>query len=521
MRNPFLGATLAGLFIVVLFTTACGGAGNTVRTEERAAAAALPEVTSFSADPGKITRGEAVSLSWAAANATSVTISPDIGNVSATGSIIISPKSTTTYAAVATDGSGAISSPSSTTITVAPASASSGLRMINHFIVMFQENRSFDSYFGTLNDYRKAQGMPQNLDGLSPDASNPGRENTTVFAYQLKTMCTENVDPSWALSHKQFNLHNPASDIGKMDGFVITAASTHFVDYKGIRAMGHYDASDLPFYAFMASQFATSNRWFSSVLSKSPPNRFYAFAATSAGYTTKPAQPLTVKTIFHLLEAAGISWKIYVTDPNVTYLTYFQPFGTQYAANIVPTTQFKTDAENGTLPAVAWIESGYQSGLDEHPTADVQKGAAYAASLIDTLMQSPSWSDSVFILTYDEGGGLYDHVPPPSAAQPDGIAPVDLLPTDPVVNFNRYGFRVPLLVVSPFTRPHYVSQTPMDHTAILKMIETRFNLPSLTARDAAQPDMSEFFDFDNVPWRTPPTPPDQPTDGPCYYDHLP
>jgi phospholipase C len=141
--------------------------------------------------------------------------------------------------------------------------------------------------------------------------------------------------------------------------------------------------------------------------------------------------------------------------------------------------------------------------------------------LINPLMASPSWQDSVFILTYDEGGGVYDHVAPPSAVHPDGIAPIDLTPSDIPGDFDRYGFRMPLIVVSPFTRPHYVSHTPADFTAILKLIETRFNLPSLTRRDAAQMDMSEFFDFANVPWRVPPTPPIQPTDKPCYFNQVP
>jgi len=113
------------------------------------------------------------------------------------------------------------------------------------------------------------------------------------------------------------------------------------------------------------------------------------------------------------------------------------------------------------------------------------------------------------------------HVSSPPAHSPDGIRPVDLAPTDIPGDFTRYGFRVPVMVISPFTRPHYVSHTAADHTAILKLIENRFNLPSLTVRDGTSMGMTEFFDFVNVPWRVPPTPPAQPTDGACYYDHLP
>jgi phospholipase C len=143
----------------------------------------------------------------------------------------------------------------------------------------------------------------------------------------------------------------------------------------------------------------------------------------------------------------------------------------------------------------------------------------------------------VFILTYDEFGGFYEHVAPQTGAfspSPDGIKPMDLLQgpppngpdacvgsTGPTCDFVYTGYRVPLIVISPFSKKHFVSHTVADHTAWLKLVEKRFDLGSLTARDAAQMDMTEFFDFQNVPWKTPPTPPDQPTTGPCYNNQLP
>jgi phospholipase C len=158
----------------------------------------------------------------------------------------------------------------------------------------------------------------------------------------------------------------------------------------------------------------------------------------------------------------------------------------------------------------------------------VQLGSQYVSTLINALMQSSSWQDSAFILTFDEFGGFYDHVSPQPAVSPDGIKPVDLLPGDictkttgPTCDFVYTGYRVPLIVISPFAKKNYVSHTVADYTAWLKLVETRFNLPSLTKRDAAQMDMTEFFDFVNVPWSTPPTPTAQPTDGPCYLNKLP
>jgi phospholipase C len=160
---------------------------------------------------------------------------------------------------------------------------------------------------------------------------------------------------------------------------------------------------------------------------------------------------------------------------------------------------------------------------DEHPKPDpgttgaaasVQHGAQLLSRIIGGLMESPSWSSSVFILTWDEGGGIHDHVVPPSLPEPDGYTP-GTKPGDEPGLFNQAGFRVPLIVISPWTGPHQVSHTVRDHTSILKLIETRFGLPPLTARDADADDMREFFNFSTPPWLTPPPLPAQPTNGPC------
>jgi phospholipase C len=143
-------------------------------------------------------------------------------------------------------------------------------------------------------------------------------------------------------------------------------------------------------------------------------------------------------------------------------------------------------------------------------------------------MNSSSWEDSAFIFFFDESGGLYDHVPAQPTVSPDGIKPIDLPAgyictgaTGPICDFTYTGYRIPLTVISPYAKKNYVSHTVMDSTAILKFIETRFNLPALTKRDAAQPDMTEFFDFNNPPWMSPPTPPAQRVTNPCYLNKLP
>jgi phospholipase C len=431
---------------------------------------------------------------------------------------------------------------------------------VNHIIFMSQENRSLDTYFGQLPAYWAANGYPaQQFDGLPSGASNPAYNGTTtpgsatINAYHLTTECFENLSPSWNESHEDWNLQTPTSTTPLNNGFVYNAAafsidsggpSAGFYDTTGLRAMGYYDWTDLPFYYFMASNFATSDRWFSPALDRTQINRLYMFAATSHGYAYEPGfdandqGAVPVNTIFDSLSAAGISWKIYATDMDCgsdgngpcTYLSQFAKYSTSLPSNVVAATDFLQDANSGTLPSVAFIEGGYNSAQDEHPDNNVQVGANYVASLITGFMKSESWKDSIFILTYDEGGGVYDHVPPQAAVNPDGIAPVDLLPTDicastpnvgPNCDFNVTGFRVPLIVISPFTIKNYVSHTVADYTAILKLIETRFGLQPLTKRDAAQPDMTEFFDFQNVPWATPPSNvPAQPTNGNCNFQQL-
>ena len=457
------------------------------------------------------------------------------------------------------------------------AAFSATLQSINHVIFMMQENRSLDHYFGAMREYWAANGFPdQPFDGLpqfnnpaEPAATNPGCDpalsepfppndcitspnSPLVQSFQMLSQCVENPSPSWNESHVDWNMNDPLSGSPTMDGMVRTAAhdartgNPVFNDINGIRAMGYYDAGNLPYYYFMASNFATSDRWFSPAMTRTQPNRMYLMAATSGGraYPLPSGSPLlTDKTIFQLLDDNQQSWRVYVTDDdnvplaNGTELGMYS-FAPDHLDHFVSAKQFFTDLTNGNLPAVSEIDPGFAKGLDEHagldpqaPSGRVQTGSNYVSSLINALMKSPAWKDSIFILTWDEFGGFYDHVPPQPMPSPDGIKPsvgIDLKPGDvcttgtgPTCDFVYTGYRVPLIVISPFSKKNYVSHTVADYTAILKFIETRFGLSSLTQRDAAQMDMTEFLDFVNAPWMTPPAPPVQPDTMPCYMDHLP
>jgi phospholipase C len=370
----------------------------------------------------------------------------------------------------------------------------------------------------------------------------------TVNSFKLSDQCVEDFSPDWLESHGAYNRDDPASDTYLGNGFVhITAGFSqfansqndhhHYFDVRGERNMGYYEEDILPLYYFLATQFATSDNFFSPIPSNSAPNRFAELAATTAGYAHQPPQ-LNIKNIFELVDDARVSWKVYYSDVSttgvpLTTLTNFV-WGAQHAdvQHVAPVncgnpatpckagqTDYLTDVKSGNLPAVVLIEPGFDTGRDEHPGNPVQLGAVYDGSLIQALMDSPVWKDSVFFLTYDEAGGFYDHVQPLLAAggvavQPDGIAPKDLQSKDPVADFTRTGFRLPLMVISPYTKPHFVSHQASDTTSILKFIEKRFNLPNLTKRDAAQPDL-DFFDFTKASALTPPTLPAQPADAPC------
>jgi phospholipase C len=380
-----------------------------------------------------------------------------------------------------------------------------------------------------------------------------------------------------------------------------------YSDLTGRRAMGYYDQGFLNYYYFIASQFALSDRWFSPVSSKSAPNRVATFTGgTTQGLVRDSGNDdhlsqLNIPSIFQELDQAKITWKVYYTVTNnscfasapcsgpatgnfpattLAYLSYSYQYlyenpsgaactGTTQPSSVVgdttnsfcvdpnhvaPLSFFLNDLSHGTLPSFAFVEAGFGRN-DEHPGSaqSILDGQAQIASILNAFMTSPSWKDSVFFLSYDEGGGPYDHVPPvpnhsndftnsalgtiPDISQiavnpdtpvpyfpcvPSGGTPTlhcDLTTLDPGANSGdapavqgfaaQLGFRVPNMIVSPFSRRHYVSHTPMDHTAIIKFVENRFlgSSAHLTPRDAAQPNLLDFFDFNAVPWATPPSPP--------------
>jgi phospholipase C len=492
-------------------------ATNGTATATATATVNAPLAVTLKANPANIAPGSQSTLTWASTGAVSVSIDQGVPPITgASGSVSVSPTQNTTYTATAIDGQGN-SATSSATVNVV---TNTGLQGIKHIIVMLQENRSFDSYFSKLGDYASAKFPGYQINaGYDPNVILPLFGGGTGHLFHEPTERTDNLSPAWNESH--FDIDQQSDGTFKMDRFALTSHSVSApTDSKGLRALGQYDQSDIPYYYELATQFATSDSFHSSLLANTVPNRQYMFCATSQGriFPSPTGSPKwTCPTIFSSLQNAGVSWSYY--DKDGIFLAGFADWDN-------PAIQHKTGPIQGyfdilarptadqDLPSFVWIDAGFGgSGLDEHPENNIQNGAAYVKTIIDALMNSPAWHDSIFILAYDEGGGLYDHVPPFTVVAPDSTPP-QLGPNDLPGDFTLSGFRVPIIVVSPFVKPHFVSHTNRELTSILKLVETRFNLPPLTARDAAADDMTEFFDFINPPaFLTPPPLPAQPTTG--------
>jgi phospholipase C len=270
------------------------------------------------------------------------------------------------------------------------------------------------------------------------------------------------------------------------------------------------------------------------------PNRLYEFAGTSFGHlvtSVDEAIPPTGRyqpingTIFDLLDSKSVSWGEYVEVGDPT--EFGIPYGALVHNPVPPHFQnlgdFMNQAADGKLPSVSFVDFGFANS--EHPPNDVRAGEANVASVIDAVRNGPNWNESILILVYDEHGGAYDHVTPPSAPLADNIPPgacadsskppssqtpgngaqcadsaqtakqlcEQVLPGENCAGFNQFGVRVPFIVVSPFAKAGYVSHTAGDHTSILSLIEHRYGLGNLTARDQAADDLEDLFDFDNSP----------------------
>jgi len=363
---------------------------------------------------------------------------------------------------------------------------------VDTIVVAMMENRSFDHYF------QKIGSVGVEADVASDDFTNPDTEGNPVAIHPANSYCFVDTAHNFEAIARQING-------GQMDGFVITNAGNHEAPAPGLeliegeRAMAYYTEADIPLTYFLAQNFSIGDRYFASTPTQTWPNRMYLFAATSFGESNNDFPTNVDKTIFDYLTERGISWKFYATAvPTMGIVTLAKIGDYSAAGNLVNISEFAVDAAAGTLPQVAFVDPDGTSTpdihhSDEHPPAIMQLGQKWLGEIISALAQSPHWERSAMFITYDEHGGLYDHVVPPPSCPPDDRF------EEPGVRFDQYGIRVPFLVVSPFAKRGYVSHAVYDHTSILRFIEARFVMPALTNRDANAEAPWDVFDFESPP----------------------
>ncbi len=363
------------------------------------------------------------------------------------------------------DGGGPDPSPDGPAVTACTATSTmTPAELLAHgetIVVLCMENRSFDHYLGAL---RLAEGRGD-VDGLTGSESNSTAGGTPIAVHQLDDFTPEDPPHGWEASHAQWNN-------GANDGFVREHAGASEGD-----VMGYHVRSQLPVAYALADAGVVCNRWFASCLGPTWPNRFYPHGATSKGQ--KSNQPvLGFTSIFDRLAAKGVSGCTnYYSD------VAFASGGYGKLLGLATIERFFEDAQGGNLPPFAILDPQFFGGgaNDDHPDHDIRLGQALIGSVVAALAQSPQWSRCLFVLTYDEHGGFYDHVPPP-----------ETLDGNP--DFRRLGFRVPSLVLGPTVRRGCAVDDIFEHSSVVATATRRFGLEPLNARADAVNDLSPCID---------------------------
>jgi len=326
--------------------------------------------------------------------------------------------------------------------------SSDGVWPVKHVVICAEENRSFDHYFGFA-PWAGRHGVPAGY--RQPDGS-----GGWVMPYHFNAPSTPDIPHDWTSMHAEW-------DGAAMDGFYTTG---------GINTLGYYTAADLDFYYSLHERFTLCANYFCSLMGPTYPNRLYLMAGTSGGLTdnnlTVPGQ-LRYPMILDLLEAHGITWKIYNirfesvasgwTDNVASFFDRWKGDPRAYASG----QDYLDDLDNGNLPQVSWIIPDDRLGWDEHPPADIHVGMRLQRKLITALESSRHWPDAAYLLTYDESGGFFDHVAPPQ--------------------LDAYGLgpRVPTWVISPHARTSHLEGTLYEHSSTLRFIERLFGLPTIAS----------------------------------------
>ena len=379
---------------------------------------------------------------------------------------------------------------------------SAQLSQVDHIVVLMLENRSFDSLLGRL--YPKSDGF----NGLTGAENNPDDKGVPIPVWNQPgtddvTMSIPDPDPGELFADINTQLFGSpqipaAGAVPTMHGFVKSYANQ--VDRGGApvrcdpkAVMHYYSPEQVPVLSQLARQFAVCDQWHASAPCQTWPNRFFVHTGTANGYeNNSPTHfPYEMPTIFTRFNHLGLNdaWRIYFHDvPQSLALSDLWPHARQFRLFA----EFTKDAANGELPSYSFIEPRYFPDVDlpndQHPPHVVTLAEQLIADVYNSLRNGPGWTRTLLVVTYDEHGGNHDHVPPPAATPPSGSA------TTPF-NFDRYGVRVPVVLISPYIAPGTVIRAPVgapvfDHTAIIAAVRARFSLGApLSSRESAAPDL--------------------------------
>jgi phospholipase C len=372
---------------------------------------------------------------------------------------------------------------------------SPGASGIHHIVVVTMEDRSFDHFLGWLTN-------TQNFAYPLPN----GGMMSTLHWPDYQGCGHPNPDHSYEGGRVEY------SDNGEMDGWLLDQNNDEY-------AIGYYDEGDLPFLSALARNYTTLDKYFCSILAPTFPNRLFMLSAQTDRLDDS-LTPTTLRTIFDRLFLAGVSARYYYS--NVPFLSLW---GLKYALISRTYDQFLSDATSGHLPAVSFVDPRFtilddDTGNDDHPHSNIERGEAFLATTFKAVAKGPGWPNTVFIVTFDEWGGFFDHVSPARVVAPNNVDPDRDSSGDVLL-----GFRVPTIVASPWTRntnssSPRVNHTLFDHTSILKLIEWRWSLKPLTARDASSEigNLATTLNFAQSNTQLPVLPqPQSPPSSPCLF----
>ncbi|MDQ6605034.1 MAG: phospholipase C, phosphocholine-specific [Actinomycetota bacterium] len=361
-----------------------------------------------------------------------------------------------------------------------------GLGAIEHIVVFMQENRSFDSYFGTLGGVRgfedkHARKLSTGHDVFhQPDPLNPNEYELPFHlnSSQTSAQCVADLSHAWDVQHAAWNG-------GRMDNWLPAHRAADGTT-NGPLTMGYYTRADIPFHYALADTFTICDGYHCSVMGPTNPNRLYLWSGTidpdgkhgGPVIDNSETPPYTWTTYPERLQRAGVSWRIYQEADNYddNALAWFQRFqqapksSPLYANGLTKrgASAFADDVASGHLPQVSWIIA--PTAQSEHPTFTPAAGAELTHSYLHALARHPKvWAKTVFLLTWDENDGFFDHVPPPTAPKGTPGEYVGGLPIG-------LGFRVPMVVISPWSVGGFVCSQTFDHTSVIRLIERRFGV---------------------------------------------